>query len=141
MMKITDKKCPVCGCDSFIVNEHYNYSIDHKIKNGVMNPKYFKNDDYKIDYIHAVCEKCGHEWNMKHSDSWAKYKSVPEHMKYNGNYYSIRRNIIKITNKTRGFVMKYVRDDDINKEIFVVYGADWEDAEFKMLQNLKKYKI
>jgi endogenous inhibitor of DNA gyrase (YacG/DUF329 family) len=32
MMKITDKKCPVCGCDSFIVNEHYNYSIDHKQK-------------------------------------------------------------------------------------------------------------
>lgn len=73
-MKITNRKCPKCGCNSFMVNETFVETQSFTVLNGIVDFD-GKDDLGNITKIVAECQNCGHVWKFRGENKYQWYKS------------------------------------------------------------------
>jgi hypothetical protein len=141
-MKITDKRCPVCHSNFFTVCEHFDSSEEYNVENGVIDCHQYEKTDGDITFVKAICKKCKHEWFLRDSALWFDFKELPNNIKYKGKEYNISGEYIKLDNESTVYNIRYIdNESNLKNKLFDVCGYDKDEAGFKMMKKLRKYKI
>lgn len=64
-MKVTNRRCPKCGSNTYQIDDWYETAYIYQVENGVITPDGMDND--VCDHIRTVCScsECGYRWHPK----------------------------------------------------------------------------